>query len=53
MLKDSLSGLRWQMKTFYNDEKCFLFHVKSSSRSWDINIFVMVFLLCRKSASES
>ena len=26
----------WQLKPFKNDEKCFLFHLKSSFRSQDI-----------------
>ena len=33
---------------FQNDKKCFLFHVKSSFRSLDIYIFVLIFWLCRK-----
>ena len=40
--------LKW--KPFKNDEKCFLFHIKSCVRSWDIYIFVMTFLLFRKTA---
>ena len=31
-----------QWKPFKNDEKGFLFHVKSSFRSWDIYIFVLI-----------
>ena len=38
--------LQWQL--FKNDEKCFLFHVKSSFRSQDILIFVITFWACRK-----
>ena len=34
------------VKTIKNDEKCFLFHSKSSFRSWDIYIFVLTFCLC-------
>ena len=37
-----------QLKPFKNDEKCFLFHLKSSSRSLDIQIFVLTFWLCRR-----
>ena len=36
------SSLRWK-----NDEKYFLFHFKSSSRSQDIYIFVLTFWPCR------
>ena len=32
---------KWQ--PFKNYEKCFLFHLKSSFRSWDIQIFVIFF----------
>ena len=35
-------------KPFKIDEKCFLFHLKSSFRSQGISIFVMTFWLCRK-----
>ena len=38
-IKGALSGLRQlfdSWKVFQNDEKCFLFHVKSSFRSQDI-----------------
>ena len=38
----------WQLKAFKNDEKCFLFHAKSSFYSWDIYIFVQTFRLLRK-----
>ena len=33
---------KWQ--PFKNYEKCFLFHLRSSFRSWDIQIFVIFFL---------
>ena len=39
-------------KPFKNDEKCFLFHLKSSFRSQDILIFVLSFWSCRKAAWE-
>ena len=32
----------------FNDEKCFLFHLKSSFCSQDIKVFVTVFYSCRK-----
>ena len=35
-------------KPFKNDEKCFLFHLKSSLRSQDIYVFVTTFWSCRK-----
>ena len=38
--------LKW--KPFKNDEKCFLFHLKSSFRSRDIWIFVLNFWSCRE-----
>ena len=38
--------LHW--KPFKNDEKGFLFHLKSPFRSEDISVFVMTFLSCRK-----
>ena len=31
----------WQLKAFKSDEKCFLFHLKSSSRSLD-NYLILV-----------
>ena len=31
----------WQMKALKNDEKCFLFQIKSSFRSEDIQLFVL------------
>ena len=34
-------------KLFKNDEKCFLFHLKSSLRSIDIRIFILTFWSCR------
>ena len=36
-------------KPFKNFEKCFLFHLKSSFRSQDIEIFVLTFWSCRRS----
>ena len=35
---------------FSNDEKRFLFNVKSSPRSWDIYVFVITFWLWRKNS---
>ena len=35
-------------KLFKNDEKCFLFHLKSCYRSQDILVFVASFWSCRK-----
>ena len=35
-------------KPFKNNQKCFLFHLKSSFRSQDILIFVLNFWACRK-----
>ena len=37
-----------QRKPFKNDEKCFLFHLKSSFHSQDILIFLLTFFSCRK-----
>ena len=34
--------------SFKNDEKCFLYHFKSSFHSQDIQIFVLTFWSCRK-----
>ena len=36
-------------KLFKNNEKCFLFHLKSSFCSQDISVFLTTFGLCRKS----
>ena len=36
------------MKALKNDEKCFLFCLKTSFRSQDIQIFVLTFWSCRK-----
>ena len=33
----------WQMIVHKNNEKCFLFHIKNSYGSQDIQIFVMTF----------
>ena len=38
--------LHW--KPFKSDEKCFLFHLKSSFRSQYIQVFVMTFWSCKK-----
>ena len=35
-------------KSFKNDEKWFLFHLKSTFCFWDISIFVLKFWPCRK-----
>ena len=40
----------WQLKPFKNDEKRFWFHVKTSLRSQDIKVFVLMFWSCRKTA---
>ena len=48
-LKNLCYLLDW--KPFKNDEKCFLFHIKSSFRSQDIWVFVMTFCSCRKNGS--
>ena len=37
-----------QSKPFKNDEKCFLFHLKSSFCSQDIKLFVLTFWSCIK-----
>ena len=42
---------KW-IKLFKNDEKCFLFHLKSSFRSQDIYIFVLTFWSCEKAAKD-
>ena len=44
--KMSFYFLPW--KPFKNDEKCFLFHLKSSFRSQGIWIFVLTFWSCRR-----
>ena len=52
-LKGALSGLRRFLafeSSFKNDEKCSLFHLKSLFRSQDIQIFVLTFCSCRKTA---
>ena len=38
-------------KPFKNDEKMLFFHLKCSSLSQDINVFVMTFCSCRKNGS--
>ena len=48
--KGTLSGLRQFLATESPDEKCFLFHLKSSCRSQDIHIFVLDFWSCRNTA---
>ena len=50
-VKGALSGLRefsGNWKPFKNDEKCFLFYLKSSFRSQDISVFVINFWSCIK-----
>ena len=42
-------SLQWWL--FKDDEKCFLFHLKSSFRSLDIQIFGLIFWACRKNGS--
>ena len=37
-----------QLKPFKDDEKCFLFQLKSSSCSQDISVFVLAFWSCKK-----
>ena len=39
-----------QWKPLENDEKCFLFHLKSSFGFQDIYVFVLTFCSCRKTA---
>ena len=39
------------LKALKNDEKCFLFHRKSSFRSQDIKVFAMNFRSCREKDS--
>ena len=41
-------GLFTSLKPFKNDEKCFLFNLKSSFRFQDIWVFVINFRSCRK-----
>ena len=38
------------IQPFKNDEKCFLFHLKSSFRSQDIVVFLLTLWSCRKTA---
>ena len=40
----------WQLKALLNDEKCFLFHLKSSFHSQDAQIFVLTFWSSGKTA---
>ena len=42
--------LPFQTKPFNNDEKCYLFHPRSSFCSQEIQIFVVTFCSCRKMA---
>ena len=42
----------WQLKLFKNNEKYFLFHVKSYFRSGDIYIFVLTFGYVEKRLSK-
>ena len=46
--KNNLYLLQW--KAFKNAEKCFLFHLKSFSRSHDIYFFLLTFWSCRQDA---
>ena len=46
LLKKLFYLLQW--KSFKNDEKCFLFHLKNSFCSQDIYAFVLNFWSCRK-----
>ena len=39
-------------KSFKNEEKCFLFHLKSSFDSQDISVFVLTFWSCIKMAQQ-
>ena len=52
VLKGALSCLRQfvNWKPSKNDEKCFLFHLKSSFCSQDILVFVLTFWSCMKTA---
>ena len=43
-------GFLLQWKLFKNNEKCFLFHLKSSFHSHDIQMFVLTFWSCRKNS---
>ena len=45
-LKNNYFLLQW--KPFRNNEKCFLFHLKSFLRSQDNWVFVLTFWACRK-----
>ena len=45
--QNSFYFLQW--KSFKNDEKCFLFYLKSSFGSQDIYVFAATFWSCRKS----
>ena len=48
IIRSTLFLANW--KDFKNDEKCFLFLLKSSFHSQDISIFVLIFCSCRKTA---
>ena len=48
--KNYFYWLQW--KAFKSDEKCFLIHVKSSFRSWDVYIFALTFWSCRKTTRK-
>ena len=40
----------WQLKAFKSYKKCFLFHIKSSFRSWNIYDFVLTFLVIQENS---
>ena len=53
MLKDLFSLYFIKRKVLKNDEKCFLFHVKSSFRSRDILVFVALLHLLQSFQIQS
>ena len=48
--KKKIKNICFNDRPFKNDAKCFLFHLKSSFRSQDIQVFVLTVLACRKKA---
>ena len=46
----SIAVLELYFKDNKNDKKWFLFHIKSSFRSWDVYIFALKFWLHKKMA---